>query len=135
MKSGHSDGKNYIVRGASARKIVERLCKALADGTYRSESAQSFRDLVTDVARVYVGENKYVCASRNAASRRLYGRYRGNESGIELELSVENEIGRAFICHGDRFCDLVHGVGELGIVARKVIKRFRKSFRKTRFDI
>ena len=66
LKSGNSHRRHDIFDIAAAGQVVQRLCKALADGAYGHVAAETLGDFIADVAGVDVGEYEYVCVARNA---------------------------------------------------------------------
>src|SRR6266550_254465 len=58
-------------------------------------AVQPLHEFVADVPGVEIGENQDVGATGGGRSRRLACRDGGHERGVELELSIEGEIGFA----------------------------------------
>ena len=60
LEKCYADSADDILGGASAGKIVHRLCEALKVGTNRRRAAKTLCDLVSDVSGLKVGEDEHV---------------------------------------------------------------------------
>ena len=64
-------------------------------GPTRARARDPLHQLVADVAGVEVREDEHVRLARHRAARRLARRDRRHERGVELQLAVRDEVGRA----------------------------------------
>ncbi len=87
---------------------MDRLGRALQQGTDRPCARQALRQLVRDVGSSEIGEDEDVGAARNRASRSLATGDLGIQCGVALQLAVELEIDASSAEQLDRGPDLVH---------------------------
>ncbi len=107
LNSGEGYHTDDILPGTSAGQIVYRLCDTLEHRAVSFCAAQSLYQLVTDVSCIQIGEDKYVCPAGNRTSGSLGLCHAGNQSCIQLELSVQCQMRILFLCNLCGFHNLV----------------------------
>src|SRR5467141_125735 len=124
LENGDRRSVHNIIGRRAARQVRDRFGQSLKDRAQRRPPAEPLHQLVTDVPGVEIGEDQHV---RPAADRRAFGLSRGDlgdECRIDLQLTVEGEIGGRLAAAqlGDRRLDALHA-RPLGAAARAIRKK------------
>ena len=85
-----------ILPGTASGQIVDGSCNSLKHGAVGFRPAQPLNQLIADVARIQVGENKHICLAGHIAVGSLGFGHLGNQRGICLQFSVQRQV-RVFL--------------------------------------
>ena len=109
LVSGDNDHLHNVLYLAAAAQVVDRSSYTLQDWTYCISTRETLYQLVADIARLQIWENKHIgfaCYSRTWGFLFAYALH---ECSIQLQLAIECQIG----CHLVRqTCGLYHFVHE-----------------------
>ena len=120
LNTGDGDDANDVFGRAAAGEIVHRGCDALGDGAVSFGLRESLNKLVTDIARIYIGEDEHVRLSCDGGARRFRRSDGIDDGGVELHLAVEEYLR----------CELVGDFAGVDDLARIVVSR--RPFRRMR---
>ena len=96
--------------GAAAGQVVHRLGDALQDGAVGLGLTEALHQLVADVAGSEVREHQHVCRPGNRRIGGLELGHLGNDGGIELQVSVDSDLGCLLLAEGNGFLHLLGGI-------------------------
>ena len=119
---GGDDGHGVDLLGvAAAGEVVDRGVQTQQNGSIGVKAAQALGNLITNVARINVGENKGVGIAGHGRAGELELAHGGGDGGVELHLAVDGQVGGGSLGLGAGVAHLVHSVtlaGALGGVAQ-----------------
>ena len=92
----HGCGMNNIFYCASAGKVVARSVETL-ENSEAVRFPDALCDLVADVSRLQIRENKDVGPSCDRTALGFTRSYLRNERGIELHLAVQKKVGSKLV--------------------------------------
>ena len=95
--TGYDDCFVDVFGEAAARKIVDGSGETLKHGAYGLHSAETLHELIGDIADLETREHQNIGAAVEIRLRRLVVGHVGNDGGIGLQFTVENERRIEFV--------------------------------------
>src|SRR6266516_1438718 len=95
LQDGDRRSVHNIIGRRATRQVRNGPRQSLQNRAERGPATKPLHEFVADVPGVEIGENQDVGATGGGRSRRLACRDGGHQRGVELELSIEGEIGFA----------------------------------------
>src|SRR5271165_7511888 len=92
LDRGQGDGIHYVIHQGSSGEVVNRASQPLEHWSYADHVSAALNGLVSGIACIQVGKDKYGCAACYRAIRRFGFRNVEHKRGIVSQRTVDQEI-------------------------------------------